>query len=72
MEHNTKGWFHEGVGNVSAKVAKSDSEILSEEAEILEVEAEGVEGTEGGAKPVYPTGSSPFHSGRGSGRGHSV
>lgn len=63
--------FHSGRGNVSSNVAKSNEEVLHEEAEVLEIEAEGVAGTEGGAKPVFAT-PGGFHSGRGSGRGHSV
>jgi len=60
--------FHSGKGNVSENVAKSNEEVLHEEAEILETEAEGIEGRD--RKPVFATGASPFHSGRGAGRGH--
>ena len=68
--------FHTGKGDVSIKVAKSDSEVLNEEAETLETEAEGIAGEKGkesevsGAKPVFITGEKPFHQGRGLGRGH--
>jgi hypothetical protein len=76
MIKNTERWFHVGKGDVSASVAKSDSDILHEEAELLATEAEGVSGQEGGAgndngaKPIHATGSAPFHQGRGLGRGH--
>ena len=68
---NQPDTFHTGRGNVSGNVAKSNEDVLHEEAEELEIEAEGVAGTEGGAKPVFAT-PGGFHSGRGSGRGHSV
>lgn len=69
MEKNTKGWFHEGRGNVSAKVAKSDADVLSNEGE---TEATLVDSKDNphGRKPVYATGDMPFHEGRGLGRGH--
>lgn len=58
--------FHSGRGNVSGNLAKSPSELISQEG------AESVGGMEAvpGERPVYATGSSPFHSGRGLGRGH--
>jgi hypothetical protein len=70
MEKNTKGWFHSGRGNVSAELAKSSKEILNQESETEQGGMEAVP-TDNGAKPVYATGSAPFHSGRGAGRGHS-
>jgi hypothetical protein len=68
--------FHEGRGNVSGELAKSNSEVLSEESEVLETLAEaddqkGDKANESGAKPIYATGeAAPFHTGRGLGRGH--
>lgn len=66
---NQPDTFVTGRGNVSGELAKSNEEVLHEEAEELEIEAEGVQGTEGGHKPVYATPNS-FHEGRGLGRGH--
>ena len=66
---NQPDTFVTGRGNVSGNVAKSNEEVLHEEAEVMETEAEGVEGTAGGAKPVFATPNS-FHEGRGLGRGH--
>ena len=66
---DTKGWFHEGRGNVSAKLAKSSEEVLHEESEEVEGGMSAVP-TDAGAKPVFATGESPFHEGRGLGRGH--
>ena len=67
---NQPNTFVSGRGNVSGNVAKSNEEVLHEESEIMETLAEGVQGTAGGAKPVFATGESAFHSGRGLGRGH--
>ena len=71
MEKNTKAWFHEGRGNVSGKLALTDSEVLEREDED---DQEGMEAvpSDAGAKPVFATGERPFHEGRGLGRGHSV
>lgn len=71
---NTSGWIHSGRGNVSAKLAKSNSEAISPGATEVAGVAEGVSGSGGsandsGAKPVYATGESPVHKGRGTGRG---
>lgn len=70
MEKNIKGWFHEGRGSVSDKLAKSGDEVLSQENEAAVPEA-GSTDSPAGRKPVYATGPSPFHSGRGAGRGNS-
>lgn len=69
MEHNTKQWFQTGRGNVSANVAKSDADILSQEGEMAATEVESPDNP-AGRKPVYATGDTPFHEGRGSGRGY--
>ena len=68
--------FVSGRGNVSGELAKSNEEVVHEEAEVMETLA--VEGNQkgdrvndNGGKPVYPTGTeTPFHTGRGLGRGH--
>ena len=62
--------FVSGRGNVSAKVAKTDAEVLANENEATAPEVESPDNPNG-RKPVFMTGDSPFHSGRGSGRGHS-
>lgn len=68
--------FHSGKGDVSAKVAKSNEEVIHEEAEVIDLEAEAIGSDKGersevsGAKPVFATGENPFHEGRGLGRGH--
>lgn len=68
MEKNTKAWFHEGRGSVSAKLAKSNEEVMHEESETME---EGLQAyPEQGGHPISATGKSPFHEGRGLGRGH--
>lgn len=74
MEHNTKAWFNYGRGSVSAKLAKSDEDVLSQESELAQ---EGMSPTGLGAavriygsKPLHATGDQPFHEGRGLGRGH--
>ena len=72
---NQPDTFVTGRGNVSGNVAKSNEEVLHEESEIMQ---EGMEPTGMGAatqdhgnKPIYATGqTSPFHEGRGLGRGH--
>ncbi len=69
IQHETKGWFNEGRGNISAKLAKSAGEIISQESAMAQDGMEAVP-TDSGAKPVYATGASPFHEGRGLGRGH--
>lgn len=69
MEKNTKDWFHTGRGNVSGELAKSGSEVLAQESEVAQGGMEAVPG-DFGAKQIYATGGSPFHSGRGLGRGH--
>lgn len=72
-----RDWFVEGRGNVSGQLAKSNEQILHEESEDVELYGEGV-GQDGptandhGAKPIYATGDSPNHEGRGTGRGHGV
>jgi hypothetical protein len=71
----TEGWFMTGRGNVSGELAKSGSEVLSQESEVAEEKAgpenqSGVKANDYGAKPIYSTGETPFHSGRGLGRGH--
>lgn len=68
MEKNTKGWFNSGRGNVSGNVAKSDSDVLAQENETAAPLVDSKDNT-AGRKPVYATGDSPFHSGRGLGRG---
>lgn len=68
IQHETSGWFHEGRGNVSAKLAKSSSELIGQESATSQDGMEAVP-TDSGAKPVYATGASPFHQGRGLGRG---
>lgn len=68
MDKNTSGWFHSGRGNVSAKIAKSGEEVLNQESETAQDGMEAVP-TDSGAKAVYATGASPFHEGRGNGRG---
>lgn len=68
MEKNTKTWFHEGRGSVSAKVAKSDADVLNQENETAATLVDSKD-SPNGRKPVYATGDSPFHSGRGLGRG---
>ena len=73
---NQPDTFVTGRGNVSGNVAKSNEDVLHEEAEVMEGLAEpddqkGDAGNDYGAKPVYATGAaSPFHTGRGLGRGH--
>ena len=73
MEKDTKGWFHSGRGSVSAEIAKSGAEVLSQESEVaqegMEPTGEGGKAEDSGAKPVYATGAAPFHEGRGLGRG---
>ncbi len=71
MEKNTGGWFHTGRGNVSAELAVSAKEVLNRESETEQGGMEAVP-TDAGAKPVFATGETPFHSGRGNGRGHSA
>jgi hypothetical protein len=66
--------FHAGRGDVSAKVAKSNEEVIHEEAEVMDTLAEpddqkGDAGNDYGAKPVFVA-DGGFHHGRGSGRGH--
>jgi len=61
--------FHMGRGDVSAKLAKSDSEIMHEEAETIEHDLDAVT-ADAGAKPLFAAGEMPFHHGRGEGRGH--
>ena len=67
--------FVMGRGNVSGEVAKSNEDVLHEEAEVMENLAEpddqkGDAGNDYGAKPIFATGESAFHMGRGLGRGH--
>jgi len=73
---NTDGWFHKGRGDVSAKLAKSDSEVLSQESEIMQSgmspTGSGASVQNSGAKPLYATGDSPMNYGRGDGRGYSA
>lgn len=68
MDKNTSTWFHSGRGNVSAELAKSGKEVIAQESATAQDGMEAVP-TDSGAKAVYATGSSPFHEGRGSGRG---
>jgi len=69
IQKSTEGWFHEGRGNVSGDLAKSSKEIVSQEGATVQEGMEAVP-SDAGAKAVYATGASPFHSGRGLGRGH--
>ena len=69
MEKNTKAWFHTGRGNVSAELALTNGEVLSRESEVEQGGMEAVPGDQG-AKPIFMDGSTPFHTGRGLGRGH--
>lgn len=72
---DTSKWYHSGRGNVSAELAKSNAQIISQESstaqEGMSPTGEGKEVQNNGAKPLYATGSSPFHTGRGLGRGQS-
>jgi hypothetical protein len=64
--------FVSGRGDVSANVAKSDSEVVHEESEVMQLGMEdgiGDKVNDFGAKPVFATPNS-FHTGRGLGRGH--
>ncbi len=61
---NQPDTFVSGRGNVSGNVAKSN-----EESEIMQDGMEAVP-SDAGAKPVFATGETAFHTGRGSGRGH--
>lgn len=70
MDKNTSGWFHSGRGNVSGKVAKSNEDVLNQENETAATFVDSKDNPHG-RKPVYATGDSPFHSGRGLGRGQS-
>jgi hypothetical protein len=72
--NTSRNVFVEGRGNVSGMLAKSNEEVLSQESEMM---MDGMEPTgNGGASedhgnmPIFATGSQPFHSGRGLGRGH--
>lgn len=69
MEKNTKDWFQTGRGNVSGDLALTNKEVVSRESSEEQGGMEAVP-TDSGAKPVYATGESPFHNGRGLGRGH--
>jgi len=66
--------FHSGRGNVSMNLAKPESEIMHHEAEKVDSEEltpqVGDKVNDSGAKPEFMTGSQPFHTGRGLGRGH--
>lgn len=72
----SKEVFVSGRGNVSGNIAKSDMEVVHEESEIYEdgkifPAQEGDKANDSGGKPIYATGpGSPFHTGRGLGRGH--
>ena len=66
---NQPDTFVTGRGNVSGKVAKSNEDVIHEESEIVQEGMDAVPG-DAGAKPVFVTGEMPFHSGRGTGRGH--
>jgi hypothetical protein len=68
-------WFNTGRGNVSGEVAKTNEEVTHEESEIYEDDEifpsqEGDRANKEGAKPIFTTGETPFHTGRGLGRGH--
>lgn len=65
MEKNTNGWFHEGRGSVSAKVAKTNEGVVAQEGSQM---MSGLQDYPN-KKPCYATGESPFHEGRGLGRG---
>ena len=67
--NTSKNVFVSGRGNVSGEVAKSNEEVLHEESETLEGGMDAVP-SDSGAKPIYATGETPFHEGRGLGRGH--
>ena len=71
MEKNTKDWFQTGRGNVSGDLALTNKEVISRESSEDQGGMEAVPG-DAGAKPVFATGESPFHSGRGNGRGYSA
>lgn len=68
VEKDTKSWFHEGRGSVSAKLAKSNGQVVNSDATIIDSGMEAVP-TDSGAKAIYATGETPFHHGAGSGRG---
>lgn len=72
IEKDTKGWISTGRGGPQS-LAKSDKEILGQENETavegMEPTGEGAKADDSGAKPVYMTGGSPNHEGRGPGRG---
>ena len=76
FKQGAKDVFVSGRGDVSKELAKSDAEVMHEESEILmdgEVfpSQSGEKANVSGAKPIYATGEeSPFHKGRGLGRGH--
>lgn len=66
--------FVEGRGNVSGMLAKSDEDVIHEESELMqdgmEPTPKGAEAMDHGNMPIFATGETPFHSGRGLGRGH--
>jgi hypothetical protein len=68
--------FLSGRGDVSANVAKSDTEVMHEESEIYEdgkifPAQDGARAQISGSKPIYTAGTElPFQTGRGLGRGH--
>lgn len=72
-DQNQQDAFHKGRGDVSASLAKSGSEVVAQEsasAEDIFPSQDGASANDNGGKPIYATGDSPNHSGRGLGRGH--
>ena len=72
-DQNQQDAFHKGRGDVSASLAKSGDEVISEGAETMDdvfPSQDGASADDHGGCPIYATGETPNHSGRGLGRGH--